>query len=136
MPSIEWITPKTNWSANDFIEYTDINRIVNNLEFLKRYAYSLFKIPYEPMTYKEEMQIPYADEINAIENNLESLNMNGYKLAIGNKQTFSENKMTMNYVELNRIESATLKLYERIKLGRQSLHMMKFTLGTQKGFRR
>lgn len=134
---MEWITPKTNWKPSDYINYEDVNRIVNNLAFLKRFSYSLFVVPYEKMTYKatDYTDIPYADELNAIENNLESLNINTYSLQIGTKQTFEQNGIGWNYIELNRIESAMIRLYDKIKQGRIPLTMMEFTFGKQGGFR-
>ena len=132
----EWITPKTNWTSTDFINIADVNRIVNNLLFLKRFSYSIFNIAYKTMPNPTSVtQYPFADELNSIEDNLETLNIKKYVLPIGTKQTFSDNGLGWNYVELNRIESAQLRLYERIEIDRQSINTMKFTLGKQRGFR-
>ena len=133
---MEWITPKTDWQMTDKINLSDYYRWRNNLLFLKRYCYSIFHINYDSMANnKVAGSYPYADEINAIENNLDKLNKGKYNLSIGSKKTYSENKGSFNYMEINRIETAMLELYVRIGIDRKPLDMMQFTLGKQKGFR-
>lgn len=136
MAQEEWITPKTNWKATDFINYADYNRIVNNVAFLRRWIYSQYKIDYENMTYSSGYtDYPYADMLNAIENNLDRLNNGSFRLNIGSKTAFVDNGKGLDYNELNRLESAILALYNRITVGREALQMMTFTFGVQKGFR-
>ena len=79
--------------------------------------------------------IPYADMLNALEDNLESLNNGSFRLKIGSKIEFIDNGKGIDYNELNRLESAILDLYKRISIGRESLATMEFTFGKQKGFR-
>lgn len=134
--AVEWIEPKTDWVSSDYINYSDVNRIVNNLKFLHRFSHGFLRINYQKMPeIKDYTEYPYADELNAIEDNLDNLNLVSYNFNIGYKQTFKANGVGWNYAELNRIEQAELRLYERMKYDRIPLNMMKFTLGKQRGFR-
>ena len=79
---MEWINPKTDWSGskNERFEYSDYNRIVGNIAFLRQLADELFNglsAIAEP-TKKEVLQLFYAREMNDIENNLETLNAETY----------------------------------------------------------
>lgn len=130
-----WITPKTNWKASfngageylgDYFNIVDYNRIKNNLVYLRDLGTELFYgLPV--ITVGADKHYPvagspnwdndnfFADEINKIENGLESLDGVIKLFNHGKKQTFYENGRFIGYTELNRIESAELELYNYIK---------------------
>jgi hypothetical protein len=75
----------------------------------------------------------YASEINAIEDKLEELNLKTYAINIGEKQIYYPNEKTMDYNELNRIETACLNIYKTISSHINEIQRLPFTLGGQKG---
>lgn len=124
-----WITPKTNWSPEDYFNFEDYNRIVNNLIVIynlaiKHYVVRELAIMEETKSYQS---ILYADEMNAIENNLAQLNADTYKFDIGTTQKYIDNGITPNYAEFNRIESTQFKLYSHLK--GELPHRLAFRLG-------
>ena len=84
---------------------------------------------------KLEESLIYAREINAIEVALEKLNKETYKFNIGETKEYMKNKRTLDFNELNRIESAILLLYKTMISHKESLPRFEFNLGGQKGFR-
>lgn len=132
--SVEWITPKTDWKATyngageyeeDFFNIEDYNRIKNNLLYLREIGGELF-YPLPTITVGVDKHLPiagspdfdndnyFADEINLIEDGLESLDNAIGLFNHGQKKTYYENGSFIGYAELNRIESAELELYTYI----------------------
>ena len=112
-----WQTPKTNWKISDYFNYSDYNRIVGNLDFLKNEISDLIDSVdgYTQLeTNKDYNSIFYSEEMNAIENNLEALNLTSYNLDIGEKASYTINGSTPLFSEFNRIESACLNLKARV----------------------
>ena len=133
----EWLPPKTDWTAEDCFNAIDYNRIIGNLKYLRNYAMQLFK-EFDIASMGEEktyLSMIYAREMNAIENNLETINKHTYSFNIGKTQIFQANKGTPLWSEFNRIESACLLLYNTLKAHKESLPRLAFTLGSQKGLR-
>lgn len=131
----EWLPPKTDWTAKDYFNVVDYNRIIGNLAYLKNYAAQLFK-EFDIASMGEEktyLSMIYAREINTIESNLETINKNTYSFNIGKTQTFQANKGTPLWSEFNRIESACLLLYNTLKAHKEALPRLAFRLGSQKG---
>lgn len=56
----------------------------------------------------------YADEINALEANLVTINTHSLKRSYGTAPTYAANGNTMDFKELNRLEGAILDLYDRL----------------------
>ena len=121
-----WTTPKTDWFGGidsvtglyegDRFNATDYNRIKNNLVFLKDLAntmYDEFEIV-TPSADKVAGDYFYADEINILEDNLETINENSINRSYGEKPVYNANGHTFDFVELNRLESAILDLYDRL----------------------
>ncbi|SCY03264.1 hypothetical protein SAMN02910371_00804 [Butyrivibrio sp. INlla14] len=134
-----WQTPKTDWAwrsetEGDFFEYTDYNRIKGNIEYLKELAKEVY-LPFSIIDMgndKTRSDYPYADEINTLADNLEIIVENTYPVSIGTKTVYEDNGKFIGYADLNRIESATLNIYNnlnRIKAG-------KFRLSFRFGARR
>ncbi len=111
-----WITPKTNWTSSDYFNIGDYNRIKGNLEWLHGMINQVYlPISISPMgadkTYSDYI---YADEFNLFETNLEAMKSWIVPLGISNGILYSENAPTPDHNELNRIESATLKMYDNL----------------------
>lgn len=129
---MSWIEPKTDWTSQDTFNFSDYNRIKNNIAYLRERAVKLVK-PFEIQDMGNDMtsyaELFEASKFNTIEQNLETINNNAYLKDYGTKQTFYDNGVFIAYAELNRIESATLDIYNM--LGRQEigLRRLAFRLG-------
>lgn len=111
-----WITPKTNWVSSDYFNIGDYNRIKNNLVWLQGMVNQVYpSMSISAMgndkTYSDYI---YADEFNLFETNLDAIKSWIVSLGIGNGILYSENAPTPDYNELNRIESAMLKIYDNL----------------------
>lgn len=131
-----WIEPKTDWVAEDYFNTTDYNRINGNVAHLKAYLATLFKEVEISLSEEEKtiLSLPYAREFNAIENGLVALNDGTYGLDIGESKTYKPNGNVPNFEDYNRLESATLALYEMAQVHKANLPRLALTLG-QKGIR-
>ena len=126
-----WETHKTNWISGDTFDVTDYNRIKGNLNVLHEIAMSAWlEFPFVKMgadkTYSDISY--YADEIDLFEDNLDAINNGTCGLAIGEKKTYEANKLFIGSVELNRIESACLKLHEYLTGTANGRKTLEFTL--------
>lgn len=125
-----WVTPKTDWTARSYFNIEDYNRIKGNLEHLNGMVNQVYPdMTIAPMgadkTYSDYI---YADEFNLFETNLVLMRNWIVSLGIGNAVIYSDNAPTPNYDELNRIESAMLKMYENLYGEIYGRPMMQFTL--------
>lgn len=114
----EWTTPVTDWQVTDRFNIADYNRIKNNLEYLYELADSKYFYLYglKPSNYlgddlTETTGIWDYSDFNKFESFLTHLNEYTYNFDIGDSQTFKANGQFITYDELNRIESACLRLY-------------------------
>lgn len=127
-----WTTPKTNWVATDYINYTDYERIRNNLLHLHAVASELYinVSDLDTMTAKTGFSnYPYASEWNALETNLHRIFGDIVTVSsIGTKLTFYDNGATPDYNELNRIESATLSMWQTMTGQYYGRKTLSFTL--------
>lgn len=111
-----WTTPKTNWTKNDRFEVADWDRIRFNLEAMHNLAVNLFEaVEIAATKSKTVLSYLYASDLNAIEANLESINAASVKLGIGERKTFAPNGNSIDYTELNRIESACASIYQTMQ---------------------
>lgn len=111
-----WIEPKTNWYATDYINIEDYNRIKNDLAELREMAirlYPEFSIVVNPD--KTWGDYPYADEINQLEHNLESIRNNTFPFQTGQSQTYYDNQAYIDWQELNRLESACKIIHDNLQ---------------------
>ena len=120
---MEWITPKTDWAAStdesgkytgDYFNITDYNRIKNNIEFLGAAAHQFWPVFVRAMPDRNYQEYPYADEINVLSENLEAINKY-VGCDIGEKTEYADNGAFIGFADLNRIESACLKMYEEMR---------------------
>lgn len=132
-----WTEPKTNWTKDDFFNIEDYMRITNNIMYLKDFLDSLFYglSDLQLMSEKNISEPIYAREINDIENNIELLNIETYKLEIGDTKEYFPNQRTMDFNELNRIEKAMFDIYTKMKKHKELLTRLSFRLGNQKGLK-
>lgn len=132
-----WTEPKTNWTKDDFFNIEDYRRITNNIMYLKDFLDSLFYglSDMQSMSEKNISEPIYAREINDIENNIELLNIETYKLEIGETKEYFPNQRTMDFNELNRIESAIMDIYIKMINQKSLLTRLSFRIGNQKGLK-
>ena len=140
-----WQTPKTDWHGaidsdgnyiGDRFNASDFNRIKNNLTYLRDLAsrlYDEFSIASlggdrTPADYF------YADEINQLEKNLDTINSNSLKRSYGTEQVYVDNGNTMDYVELNRLEGAILDLYNKLTNQYNGRRNLTFMFGAKEDF--
>lgn len=127
-----WQQPKTDWQASDFFNIQDYNRIKGNLNEIRSMALELWpEFDFEDMGQDKTYQDYgfYSDEINRFEDNLDHICTGTYPFEIGEKRTYSENRPFIGWEELNRIESACLKMYLNIQSGMDSRPTLEMTLG-------
>ena len=130
-----WIEPKTNWKSSDKINFSDYNRIKNNISYLRDIALTLYSdFPWNNMGADKNsyVQYPYADEFNNLENNLVLLRNYTYAFYSGNAKTWYENQRTPNFEDLNRLEGACLKMYNGLNLQADMRERLAFRLGDAK----
>lgn len=120
-----WVTPKTDWHyeldseglyIGDRFNASDFNRIKNNLEYLRELAikmYDDFTI-YTLGTDRTPKDYFYADEINQLEENLNTVNEKSIKGSYGSAPSYTANGNIMDFAELNRLEGAILDLYDKL----------------------
>lgn len=139
-----WQTPKTNWygavDANgvysgDRFNAVDFNRIKNNLQYVRDLAITLYK-EFDIVSLgddRTEKDYFYADEINQLEVNLNTINNNTLKLSYGTAPTYVENGNTMDFAELNRLEGAILDLYDKLTNQSEGRRMFQWNFGIKEG---
>lgn len=140
-----WKTPKTNWQGyvdnngnyiGDRFNADDFNRIKNNLEYLRELAIKLYD-SFSILSLgadKTPADYFYADEINALEENLNTINKNTLKMSYGNSPIYNDNGNTMDFIELNRLESAILDLYDKLTNKSNGRRMFTWNFGMKGDF--
>lgn len=138
-----WTTPKTDWHGEvidgvyigDRFNAVDFNRIKNNLQYLAELAVKM----YEEFTIhslgsdRTPKDYFYADEINKLEANLNTINSKSLKRSYGNTPIYSDNGNTMDFVELNRLEGAILDLYDRLTNQAEGRRTLTWNFGMKGG---
>lgn len=139
-----WEIPKTDWyggvDANghyvgDRFNAVDFNRIKNNLEHLRSMAIQMYEEFL--LVGLGQDRIPgdyfYADEINQLEKNLVTLNNRTLRRDYGSAPVYNDNGNTMDFTELNRLESAILDLYDRLSNQSEGRRMFTWNFGMKGG---
>lgn len=143
MDAIEWKEPKTDWYGTesgdgyvgDRFNTEDYNRIKNNITYLHTIALAImqdFEIA-DMGADKGKADYFFADEINTIESNLDTIAAR-LNLSYGTTQTYYANGKILDFNELNRIESATLDMYNKLINQYRGRRMFTFLLGDKGGF--
>lgn len=131
-----WSTPKTDWTASDYFNAVDYNRIKNNLIYLRDYAVRMYEKEFSIGTVSEDKTYSdffYADEINQMEANLVTITSNSVGISYGEPPTYAANGRIMDYVELNRLESAILDIYSRLSNIENGRRMFEWNFGFEGG---
>lgn len=133
--TVTWEQPKTDWQKDDKFNFSDYNRIKNNLLVLSE-AIEIIKkdIKIENMgadieSYTECWKVSvfnsFERNLATIANEIEKI----YEKDYGKSQTFYPNGVFIKYDELNRIESATLDIYKKVTDYKNGLRKVPFVLG-------
>lgn len=139
-----WETPKTDWYGRvdengvytgDRFNAADFNRIKNNLEHLRDMAIKLYA-EFSIVSLGDD-RTPrdyfYADEINQMEANLNTINSNTLQRSYGSAPSYIENGNTMNFADLNRLEGAILDLYDKLNNQTYGRRMFTWNFGMKGG---
>lgn len=133
---IIFIEPKTNWTKKDSFNYSDYNRIKNNLAWLHLKAVELYKnfsiqdMGENIVDYRTNYDFR---KFNAWEENIDIINKNIFSKDYGYKMTFYGNSPFITPSELNRIESAILEMHKILLNQESNLKRLSFRFGFQKG---
>ena len=139
-----WVTPKTDWHyeldsdglyIGDRFNAVDFNRIKNDLEYLRELAITMYDsftinalgVDRTPKDYF------YADEINQLEENLNTINTKSIKGSYGNTPSYTANGNVMDFTELNRLEGATLDLYDKLSNQNDGRRIFTWNFGMKGG---
>lgn len=139
-----WQTPKTDWygdvDANgvysgDRFNAEDFNRIKNNLDYLRELAIKMYDefVIHDLGSDRTPEDYFYADEINRLEENLTTINNKTLKRSYGTAPTYVDNGRTMDFSELNRLESSMLDLYDRLTNQSEGRRMFQWNFGIKEG---
>ena len=139
-----WSQPKTDWYGatdsegvytGDRFNAVDFNRIKNNLSYLRDLAITLYD-EFDIIDVgadRTRCQYPYADEINDLESNLNTINSHTINRPYGSSPTYYDNAAFVNFDELNRLESAMLDLYNGLTNQSEGRRMFTWNFGMKGG---
>ena len=138
------VTPKTDWNGEtaadgtyigDRFNAVDFNRIKNNLDYLRELAIKLYdEFAINALgSDRTPADYFYADEINQLEENLTTINNKTLRRSYGTAPTYVDNGRTMDFTELNRLESAMLDLYDRLSNESEGRRMFTWNFGMKGG---
>ena len=126
-----WITPKTDWISTDKLNFTDYNRICNNLDEVRSEATKLsFNYSgYQIMTRAiDEASLPHADDFNK-----QIDNYNLFDDVLPNFEpitdTFNANGYTITYETVNTLERNILLLDTVLSVAKANIPRLAIILG-------
>lgn len=129
-----WHSPRTNWVSTDRFNFSDYNRIKNNLIYLHDLAVTMWE-DFEILDMGEDIDkyTAYWDVgvFNLFEENLELINKNIFTKDFGVSQRFFENGPFIKWDELNRIEGAIYDMYILLTGQKKGLRKLAFRLGNK-----
>ena len=125
-----WLQPKTDWTASDYFNASDYNRIVGNVLYLEELSVATIgTLDFYQMTQeKYHLQLLYADEMNKIKQNVELLNVYDFQTTL---KTCSDNGTFLNYTDLNKLEALIYTLYITMRSQVSFLKRLSFRLGNK-----
>lgn len=102
-----WITPKVDWTENDYYNAADLNRVENNtLETAKLLGITI----QNTITNRDYSYLEFAQDLNRIENNIEALHV--INLEWQQMKTNWLDSDSFSYIDANRLETNIKNLYE------------------------
>lgn len=126
-----WITPKTDWVSTDKLNFTDYNRICNNLDEVRSEATRLgFNYSgYQTMTRAiDEASLPHAADFNK-----QIDNYNLFEDVLPNFEpitdVFSDNGYTITYATVNALENGVLALHTLFSVAMANIPRLAIILG-------
>lgn len=130
-----WSEPKTNWVQSDKFNFSDYNRIKNNIAYLKERAIEIYlDFSFEDMGADKVSyaDYPYADEFTKLESNLERIRVNTFRFDDSETRSWYENQRTPSYEDFNRIEKACLEFYKGFENVKSNKERLSVRLGSGK----
>lgn len=116
------ISPKTDWTSNDYYNYADINKVESNIKIVANYLESIgYKIPLEDIVANRDMlSIDFLSSINRVERNLDSIRANMITPPSYEEMKVWTNKIGFDFNDANRYEKNLLLLYKWAELIKDS----------------
>lgn len=111
-----WLTPKLDWTASDFYNFEDLNRVENNTEVIQDLIRNFGVYLELVIIHDRDMKrIEFADSLNRIEGNISELGQR-YKPPgwLQNKLDWAANDR-FNYQDATRLENNLYLLYRHYK---------------------
>jgi hypothetical protein len=105
---MDWITPKTNWTKDDYYNATDLNRVENNTKVI---ADMLGIAISTIITDRNYTSLEFYDSLNRIEANIEALHTLSMAWTTMKTSWKNDNEQKFNYEDANRLEINLLNLY-------------------------
>lgn len=126
-----WITPKEDWTAVDYFNLSDYDRIRGNLQYLRNMAVSLYaNFELHGLGEKSVSDLPFAEFFNEVEAGLQRLADQSFRHPdFTARKEWHENMPTWSWEDLNRIEGALQSLYGYLKSQSDSKTTIAFILG-------
>lgn len=104
-----WITPKVDWTENDYYNAVDLNRVENNtLETAKLLGITI----QNTITNRDYSSLQFAQDLNRIESNIEALHV--INLEWQQMKTNWLDDESFSYIDANRLETNIKNVYEII----------------------
>ena len=129
----EWVTPKTNWTENDYFNLDpDYNRIKGNIQYIKDFSTKMYAdFPMITMGNFTVDGFPADTILNDIEDNVTKLETNLFKPP-GNidMARYTGGAVGWNAEQLNIIESNILRLHDAMAGQWNLIPTMAFSMGT------
>jgi len=109
----DMIPSRTNWTANDYYNAEDLNRVEANTQFIVEYLESIdYDVPLEEInTGRDMLSIDFVSSINRIERNLDSIRSNMITPPSYEDMRTWTNKMGFSYLDANKYEKNLELLY-------------------------
>jgi hypothetical protein len=117
------ITPKRNWTADDYYNDDDLNRVEANTQYIAEYLKDMdYLMPKLTIKTDRDMRsIDFISSINRVENNLDEVK-NNFITPIGwqNKKIWSLGK-GFDFTDANRLENNLYLLYSLAKIAKENI---------------
>lgn len=116
------ISPKINWTSDDYYNYADVNKVESNIKIVANYLESIgYIIPLEDViTNRNMLSIDFISSINRVERNLDNIRVNMITPPSYETMKVWSNKMGFSFDDANRYEKNLLLLYKWAQLIKES----------------